>query len=139
MVDDATRDAMRASWRRVGGGARGLTEPFYQRLFEAAPGVRPLFPEDLVEQRAKLAATLDALVFGLDEPSVLMLELWRLGERHAAYGALAEHYPAVGEALVDALRDELGDEFTPADEAAWTEVYQIVSTVMIDAQSAVAV
>jgi hemoglobin-like flavoprotein len=45
---------------------------FYDRLFEIAPMVRSMFPDDLKEQRKKLMATLAIIVRGLDDlPSIL--------------------------------------------------------------------
>ena len=45
---------------------------FYDRLFEIAPVVKPLFHGDMAEQRRKLMATLAVVVGGLsDLPSVL--------------------------------------------------------------------
>ncbi len=38
---------------------------FYDRLFEIAPQVRSMFPEDMTEQRRKLMAMLAAMVRGL--------------------------------------------------------------------------
>lgn len=134
MLEDSARNALRESWRLVSTDTRALTERFYRRLFELAPEIRPLFPDDLRELRKKLAETLRALVFGLDSLSTLLMELSRLGERHAAYGAVAEHYPVVGAALIDALREQLGDRFTAQHEAAWAEVLEFTSGVMINAQ-----
>ena len=45
---------------------------FYDRLFEVAPTVRTMFPDDLKEQRKKLMAILAVVVGGLsDLPSIL--------------------------------------------------------------------
>ena len=38
---------------------------FYERLFETAPAVKPLFHGDMAEQRRKLMATLATVVGGL--------------------------------------------------------------------------
>ena len=38
---------------------------FYDRLFEVAPSVRAMFPDDMTEQRKKLMATLAVVVNGL--------------------------------------------------------------------------
>src|ERR1700704_2675982 len=47
-------------------------EIFYDRLFEVAPAVKPLFQGDMAEQRRKLIAMLAVVVRGLtDLPSVL--------------------------------------------------------------------
>ena len=39
---------------------------FYDRLFEVAPSVKPMFPADMTEQRKKLMAMLAAVVGGLN-------------------------------------------------------------------------
>ena len=38
---------------------------FYDRLFEVAPSVKAMFPDDMTEQRRKLMATLAVVVNGL--------------------------------------------------------------------------
>lgn len=137
MVDPATKRTVRESWRLAKADSRALTKRFYGRLFEIAPGVQPLFPEDMRGQRRKLADTLDAVVSKLDDLNTVIVELTRLGERHVDYGAQPEHYPVVGDALLWALQDQLGDDFTPECLAAWTEVLGVASSVMIDAQATV--
>ena len=139
MLPSETKQLIRESWRTARGDVRPLTRRFYERLFELAPSVRPLFPLDMRAQRRKLADSLHALVNALDDPSTVIMALTRLAERHDAYGARPEHYPVVGDALLDALRDQLGEEFTPQVEAAWAELYGIASKVMIDAQQAAGV
>ncbi len=108
---------------------------FYVRLFQIAPGVRHLFPEDMTAQRRKLADTLNEVVNGLSNMNRVMIDLGELAERHAGYGAKPQHYPVVGEALIWALKETLGEEFTAEHEQAWTDTYEIVSAVMIEAQS----
>src|SRR6201746_2826137 len=82
---------------------------FYDRLFEIAPSVRALFPDDLAEQRKKLMATLAVVVNGLSNlPSVLPATS-ALAKRHVSYGARPEHYPVVGSALLWTLEKGLGD------------------------------
>ena len=137
MIDPSTRKAVQESWALVRPRSASLTQRFYERVFEAAPAVRPLFPEDLRDQRRKLARTLDHLVAGLGNLSTVILDLTELAERHVAYGTQPAHYPVVGEALVGALRDELGEAFTAEHEAAWVETYTLISGVMINAQAAV--
>jgi hemoglobin-like flavoprotein len=56
--------------------------------------------------------------------------LQNLGRRHAGYGALAEHYPAVGDSLIAALRHSAGDAWTPAVEESWTAVSGVISSTM---------
>jgi nitric oxide dioxygenase len=108
-------------------------EIFYDRLFELAPAVKPLFRgDDMAEQRRKLIATLAVVVGGLsDLPSVLPAAS-ALAKRHVGYGAQPEHYPVVGEALLWTLARGLGPQWTPDVAAAWTAAYTILSGYMIE-------
>jgi hemoglobin-like flavoprotein len=106
---------------------------FYDRLFELAPDVRPMFAQDLSAQKKKLIDTLAYAVDSLTEPAKLGPEIIALGERHAAYGTKVEHFTPVGAALLWALEQVLGEAFTPAVADAWENVYDELSRTMIDA------
>lgn len=108
---------------------------FYGRLFEVAPDVRGMFPDDLTDQGRKLMRTLGAVVNGLDAPEDVIPTVERLGARHVAYGAQAAHYPVVGEVLLWTLEQGLGEAFTPDVRDAWATAYGIVSATMIGAAS----
>jgi hemoglobin-like flavoprotein len=104
---------------------------FYDRLFEIAPQVRAMFPDDMTEQRRKLMMMLAAVVNGLgDLPSILPAAS-ALAKRHTGYGATAEHYPVVGAALLWTLEKGLGDAWTPEVAEAWTTAYGTLSGYMI--------
>jgi len=103
---------------------------FYGRLFEIAPAVRPMFPEDMREQKKKLMAMLGLAVTNLDKPDIVVPALQKLGRQHVAFGTRAAHYEPVGEALLWTLEQGLGPDFTPAVRAAWVETYGLVAGVM---------
>lgn len=104
---------------------------FYDRLFEVAPQVRILFPDDLTEQRKKLMGTLAAVVNGLTNLEAILPAASALATRHVSYGAKAEHYPVVGGALLWTLEKGLGDAWTPDVAAAWAAAYGTLSNYMI--------
>jgi hemoglobin-like flavoprotein len=120
------------SFAQVAPIADKAAEIFYDRLFEVAPAVKPLFSGDMAEQRRKLMATLAAVVGGLsDLPSVLSAAS-ALAKRHVDYGARLEHYPVVGDALLWTLARGLGPQWTPEVAAAWTAAYATLSGFMIE-------
>jgi len=47
------------------------------------------------------------------------------------YGVTAADYAPVGDALLLALEEKLGDRFTPRMHAAWREAYQLLAHVMV--------
>ncbi len=104
---------------------------FYDRLFEIAPSVRSLFPDDLTEQRKKLMAALAVVVNGLANLPQVLPAASALAKRHVGYGAKPEHYPVVGSALLWTLEKGLGDGWTPELAAAWTAAYATLSGYMI--------
>ena len=122
---------IRKSFERVEAMGHVAALVFYQRLFAMAPGVRPLFHTNIETQAKKLTDMLAAAISLLERPSELESVLFRLGARHVEYGAKAEHYPVVAQALLDMLAEVLGGEFTPALRGAWSEMLHIVSNTML--------
>ncbi len=104
---------------------------FYDRLFEVAPSVRAMFPEDMTEQRKKLMGMLAAVVSGLSNLETILPAASALAKRHVAYGAKAEHYPVVGATLLWTLEKGLGEAWTPELATAWTDAYGVLSGYMI--------
>ena len=120
------------SFAKVAPIAQTAAELFYGRLFEIAPQVRPMFPDDMTEQRKKLMATLAIVVNGLNNLDTILPAASALAKRHVGYGAQAAHYPVVGAALFWTLEKGLGEAWTPQVASAWTAAYTTLSTFMID-------
>ncbi len=108
-------------------------EIFYDRLFELDPALRSIFPTDLKEQRKALMAALATVVSGLTQPETILPTVKKLGVRHIDYGVNATHYDTVGEALIWAFEQGLGDSFTPGVRDAWIAAYTLLADVMIEA------
>jgi nitric oxide dioxygenase len=104
---------------------------FYDRLFDVAPSVRAMFPDDMTEQRKKLMGTLAVVVNGLSNLGAILPAASALAKRHVDYGAKPEHYPVVGGALLWTLEKGLGDSWTPEVAEAWTAAYGTLSGYMI--------
>ena len=103
---------------------------FYDRLFEIAPGLRSMFPQDMRDQKRKLFVMLATAVQGLNDLDRLVPQVKALGARHAGYGVRSEHYAIVGQALIWTLERGLGKACTPQVEWAWIRVYSLLATVM---------
>ena len=104
---------------------------FYNRLFEIAPEVKPLFRGDMTEQGRKLMATLAVVVNGLSNLEAILPAASALAKRHVAYGVKPGHYTPVGEALLWTLERGLGAQWTPDLAAAWGAAYTTLSGFMI--------
>ena len=109
---------------------------FYDRLFVLDPSLKPLFKGDMNDQGRKLMAMIGTAVANLDKLETIVPAVQDLGRRHVAYGVQASQYDTVAAALLWTLGQGLGEAFTPPVEAAWTEAYTILATVMKDAAAA---
>ena len=113
--------------------ADGFVSSFYENLFTAHPEAKPLFETtDMEAQKKKLLSSLVLVVDNLRKPDVLDGALRGLGARHVKYGALPEHYPLVGGALLAAFEQYLGEKWTPEVKQAWTDAYVAISEIMLD-------
>jgi nitric oxide dioxygenase len=119
------------SFAKVAPISERAAELFYGRLFEIAPQVRAMFPDDMIEQRKKLMATLAIVVNGLNNLDTILPAASALAKRHVSYGAEAAHYPVVGQALLWTLEQGLGPSWTPEVAVAWTGAYTTLSEFMI--------
>lgn len=114
-----------------GPGAGRLANRFYERLFQRAPSVRPLFPQEMSGQYEKLGQTLQHVLRHIRTPDDLSKDLKALGDRHVGYGARPEHYQVVIEELVHAMRDVAGEGFTAEDADDWRLALRVISERMV--------
>lgn len=123
------------SWKNVLPTAKEAGLLFYQKLFAAAPQVRPLFQNDIGPQANKLVTVLGYVVTKLNRMDELLPEVQQLGRRHNAYGTLPVHYEVVGQCLMETLRECLAEGWTPEVQNAWITAYNTLKNVMIVAQA----
>jgi hemoglobin-like flavoprotein len=126
-------ELVQSSFKKVVPIAGTAADLFYDRLFEIAPEVRSLFPQDLSEQKTKLMAMLSNAVASLHKLDTILPVVRELGQRHKGYGVTAAQYAPVGAALLWTLEKGLGPDFTPEVKAAWTETYTALAGVMTGA------
>jgi len=124
--------AMRANFAKA--AATGDEAPlyFYSHLFLSHPETRQLFPVSMAHQRDRLFSALGDVVARVDDLDALVPILQQLGRDHRKFGTLAAHYPAVGASLLATL-EHFDDAWTPELAKSWSEAYDVVATVMIQA------
>jgi hemoglobin-like flavoprotein len=121
---------IRRSFAAAAGDPGALAAAFYRHLFAAMPGLRPMFGADLAPQQGKLVSMLAAVVAGVHDWSAIESVVEALGRRHRAYGVRAEHYPAVGAALLAALSELADSPIDTATRTAWARAFARVSAAM---------
>lgn len=118
--------------------AEQAADIFYDRLFEIAPDVRPMFPAVMTDQKKKLMQTLGVAVNNLHQVEEIVGVVQDLGKKHVSYGVKPEHYDTVGAALLYTLEKGLGEAWTDDVKEAWTETYVLVASTMKDAAAEMA-
>lgn len=124
---------VQSSFQKVVPISDRVAKLFYDRLFEINPPLRQLFSADLTIQRIKLITTLTTIIMGLDQIDAMLPEVRQLAARHVEYGVDNHHYETVGEALLWALEQGLGEDFTPEVKDAWVAAYTFLAEVMTKA------
>ncbi|MFK0260841.1 globin domain-containing protein [Streptomyces angustmyceticus] len=110
-----------------------VTSYFYALLFVQYPDLRALFPAAMDTQRDRLFKALLTAAQHVDDAEVLTAYLANLGRGHRKYGTQPDHYPAVGECLLNALARYATSSWGPETQAAWVRAYTAISQIMIDA------
>lgn len=110
-----------------------FADSFYNNLFTMYPEAKPLFAHtNMAEQKKKLLSSLVLVVENLRNPETLQDSLQGLGARHVQYGALPEHYPLVGSALLTTFEQYLKKEWTESVKQAWVDAYDAITKIMLE-------
>jgi hemoglobin-like flavoprotein len=110
-----------------------ITTRMYQRLF-VDPEIKALFDmaaHETGEQPKRLAGAILAFAQNVDKLDVLKPAIERIAARHVETHIKPEHYPAVANALLPAIKDVLGDAVDDAVLSAWGEAYWFLADVLI--------
>ncbi|QGQ44433.1 NO-inducible flavohemoprotein [Metabacillus sediminilitoris] len=114
-----------------------ITTYFYEKLFEAHPALLNIFNhanQKKGRQQTALANTVYAAATYIDQLEVLIPAVKQIAHKHRSLGVKEEHYPIVGEFLLKAIKDVLGDAATPEIINAWAEAYGVIAQVFIDVE-----
>jgi hemoglobin-like flavoprotein len=107
-----------------------MAEAFYLRLFELDLSLRPMFKNDMELQKRKLISSLVMVIKNLQRPDVFLHKVQNLGRNHVGYGVQPHHYHLVGQALLYAIEQRVGSDYSPDVEAAWVAAYALLANVM---------
>src|SRR5512143_921178 len=89
-------ELVQARFEKVVPIAGTAADLFYDRLFEIAPELRPLFPAVLRRQKQKMMSMLARWVTSLHERETILPAVQAVGKRHRGYGVTVAHYAPVG-------------------------------------------
>ena len=117
---------------------KAITARMYEIAFNERPEYRRFFEnthmkseEEGQKQAGKLAASVYAYASHIDELEKLGDAVEHIATAHVNTRVIAEQYPVIGECLLAAMKDVLGDAATPEIMEAWTEAYNSLADIFI--------
>ncbi|TQV98085.1 hypothetical protein V2A60_006224 [Cordyceps javanica] len=111
-----------------------ITRIFYANMLAAHPELKNYFSlrnQATGAQQAALGASVLAYASYIDDLPRLAHAVERIAHKHASLFVRPEHYAIVGEHLVGAFAEVLGDALTPDVADAWTAAYAQLADVFI--------
>lgn len=134
MISEQSRPYIKASVPVLKAHGLDITQVFYTNMLAAHPELRHLFNagnQANGEQQQSLAAAVFAYAANIDNPDALTPVVSRIVHKHASLGVTKAHYPIVGEHLIGAIAEVLGEAASPELLAAWVEAYGALANVLI--------
>ncbi|MGQ4650019.1 globin domain-containing protein [Lyngbya aestuarii] len=112
-----------------------ITTRMYEIMFHKHPEVKAQFDMSAQAngtQPARLATAVYSYATHIDDLKALKAMVEKIAHRHVETHVLPEEYPIVGECLLQAIKEVLGDAATEELMTAWTEAYQALAEVFIN-------
>ncbi|MCD7035231.1 NO-inducible flavohemoprotein [Metabacillus sp. GX 13764] len=134
MLSQQTIDIVKSTVPALEAHGKEITTKFYEKLFENHPELLNVFNhanQKKGRQQTALANTVLAAAKHIDELEVLLPAVKQIGSKHRSLAVKPEHYPIVGENLLAAIKDVLGDAATDEILNAWAEAYGEIANVFI--------
>ncbi|KGR78327.1 NO-inducible flavohemoprotein [Ureibacillus manganicus] len=114
-----------------------ITKTFYQNMFNEHPELLNIFNkanQQRGRQQTALANTVLAAAKYIDNLEPIVPVVMQIAHKHRALGILPEHYPIVGENLLKAIKEVLGDAATDDIIGAWANAYGVIADVFISVE-----
>ncbi len=134
MVSQKTIEIVKSTAPFLKKSGKQITTRMYEIMFENHPEVKEKFNMSAQtdgSQPIKLATAVYSYASQIDNLSALKSMVEVIALRHVQVQILPQEYPIVGESLLQAMKDVLGQAATEEVMAAWTEAYQALSEVFI--------
>ncbi|MEW9701097.1 NO-inducible flavohemoprotein [Paenibacillus sp. SI8] len=115
-----------------------ITKRFYELLFTSHPELLHIFNhanQKQGRQQAALANAVYAAALHIDKLETILPVVKMIAHKHRSLGVKAEHYPIVGQNLLTAIKDVLGDAATDEILQAWGEAYGVIADAFIGVEA----
>ncbi|MCM3398047.1 MULTISPECIES: NO-inducible flavohemoprotein [Oceanobacillus] len=137
-LDQKTRDIIKATVPVLEEHGTAITKRFYQMMFENHPELKNIFNQTNQrkgDQPKALANTVYAAAVHIDNLEAILPVVKQIAQKHRSLNIKPEHYPIVGENLLLAIKDVLGDAATDEIIDAWAKAYGVIADVFISVEA----
>ncbi|MGL5692434.1 MAG: globin domain-containing protein [Peptostreptococcaceae bacterium] len=137
MLNQKTIDIIKSTVPVLKEHGMEITTVFYKTMFTNNPEVKGMFNMDKQksgEQPKALAMTVLAAAQNIDNLEILLPAVKKIAQTHVNTNVKPEHYPIVGENLLLAIKEVLGDAATDEVINAWGEAYGVIAKIFIDVE-----
>lgn len=138
MLDQQTIEIIKSTVPVLQVHGKTITTTFYGMLFENHPELLNIFNhanQREGKQQTALANAVLAAAMNIDQLGNILPVVKQIAEKHRALGVLPEHYPIVGETLLAAIGQVLGDAATPEIIDAWAKAYGVIADAFIGVEA----
>lgn len=114
-----------------------ITKHFYETMFAKHPELLNIFNHAHQKQGRQpkaLANSIYAAAKHIENLEVILPVVKQIAHKHRSLGVKREHYPIVGENLLIAIKEVLGDAATDEIIDAWAKAYGVIANVFISVE-----
>lgn len=134
ILTQETRDIVKSTAPVLAEHGTTITSVFYRNLFAAHPELLNVFNhanQAQGRQQAALANAVYAAAVHIDNLENILPAVVQIAHKHVSLGIKPEHYPIVGEHLLKAIKEVLGDAATDEILSAWEAAYGVIADAFI--------
>lgn len=134
MLSQETKSIIKSTVPVLEEHGTAITTVFYKNLFDAHPELLNIFNhanQAKGRQQAALANTVYAAAVHIDNLEAILPAVVQIANKHVSLGIKPEHYPIVGEYLLKAIKEVLGDAATDEIIQAWADAYGMIADAFI--------
>lgn len=135
MLSQKTMDIIKSTVPVLQVHGTQITTVFYSNLFKAHPELLNIFNhanQAKGRQQTALSNTVLAAAQNIDKLETIIPVVKQIAHKHRSLMIKPEHYPIVGEYLLKAIKEVLGDAATDEIIQAWADTYGVIAQVFID-------
>ncbi|HWI50052.1 MAG TPA: NO-inducible flavohemoprotein [Rummeliibacillus sp.] len=139
MLSQQTMDIVKSTAPVLEVYGTAITKTFYKNMFAAHPELLNIFNhanQAKGRQQTALANTVYAAAVHIENLGNIMPVVQQIAQKHRSLGIKPEHYPIVGEFLLGAIKEVLGDAATDDIINAWADAYGVIADAFISTEEA---